>query len=98
MLFMIGCALGGTPTISGSILSIVSSGERPGATSTIIPEVVSGFPAGGVIPGDGFLCMAVGELVLETKLDFPFCPVGIGVLGPPFPTDKGPVTGEGTLM
>ena len=66
--------------------------------STIIPEAVSCFPAGGVIPGDGFLCIAVGELVLATKLDFPCCTAAIGVLGPPLPTDRGPATGEGTLM
>lgn len=77
-------------------LSIVSSWGRPGVASTIIPEAVSGFPAGGVIPGDEFLSIVAGELVLATRLDFPCA--ALGVLGPPLPTERGPVTGEGALM
>ena len=62
---------------------------------------VSGFPAGG-IPGEGLgLEIDAGELVpvLPIRLDFPCCcEAWQGVLGPPLPTDMGPVAGEGALM
>ena len=56
-------------------------------------RMVSSSPKTSDLPGAGDMC---GWTAGELAAIMPAFPVG--VLGPPFPTECGPVAGEGTLM